>query len=61
MPDRLDKIFGDYESGEKTRGTQAKSSTRPVDVEIEEQKYGIAKVKRVRLRAQIIRDQNGTP
>ncbi|PYL42704.1 MAG: hypothetical protein DMF42_06220 [Verrucomicrobia bacterium] len=60
MPEPLDKIFAHYPSGEQTTGAVAKPSTPETAIEVEEQKYGIAKVKRSRLRAQIIRDQNGT-
>jgi hypothetical protein len=59
MPEPLDKIFANYPSGEQTTGAVAKPATSESAIEIEEEKYGIAKVKRTRLRAQIIRDENG--
>ena len=61
MPEPLDKIFDHYPSGEQTSGSVAKPASPDTAIKVEEQKYGIAKVKRIQLRAQIIRDQNGTP
>jgi len=61
MPEMAEKIFGDYESEEKTLGAAAQPSTPSTAIKIEEEKYGVAKPKRVQLRAKIIRDQDGTP
>ena len=59
MPEPLDKIFGDYARGDETTGASAKPVTPATAITVQEEKYGTGKVKRVKLRAQIIRDQNG--
>jgi len=59
MPEPLDKIFADYPVGEQTTGAATEVSTPATAIRVEEQKYGIGKVKRVRLRAKIIHDEDG--
>ena len=61
MPESRDKIFADYPLGEQTTGAVAEPSTPETAIKVEEKKYGVDKVKRVRLRAQIMHDENGTP
>jgi hypothetical protein len=57
MPEPLDQIFKDYKSSESTVAARpANAGGKPIEVETE--KYGVGKPKRVEIRAKIIRDED---